>query len=1093
MASLMNYQDGNAAMLMLETQQRAIGTKTAAANGDTSSGEPPSSLINLGGARFHQHLPPSYEQTIQSRERHQQANHFQSQQQCPGEAAAAAGAPVRKPSSSSLNLAHEDAAALAASAAPALPAAGSDGADDIRKCGYMRKQKHGHKRFFVLRGASHLGHSRLEYYDSEKKFRNSLRFAAAGGAAAAASPPKRIICLYQCFTVNKRADSKHKYLIALYTKDDYFAIVAENEREQEEWYQALSDLMNESKRGHLDADDLEDMYGAVSPVTVFKEVWQVNVKPKGLGQTKNLTGVYRLCLSSKTLHLVKLNSETPSVSLQLMNIRRCGHSESFFFIEVGRSSSTGPGEIWMQVEDSVVAQSMHETILETMKALKAFVDFRPRSKSQSSGSNPVAFITTRRHLGNLPPSQTGLQRRSRTESVVGTPSSCKGGSAYRFRTSSEGEGTMSRPFRSATGSLIHLNMSRGSLGRQDGTGRYSRAPSGSSYHMRSASLPVSHFSYATSPVSVSSSSGHGSASDTLTQPSSASLCGSPSDGGFNSSDEYGSSPGDLRYIRVRSGTPDSLSNTPPIREESCLSEYMAMYRYRETWGGPETTRDESCDEEKVSWKQGHASRPTGAGVTVFQKTTQTTSLPEESAVAPAASPLGSNGSAFLKSGFSCYAEQPCSAKSSLCPDQHRIPPRDDGYMPMMPGVVPSQEDNYVPMQPSPRHPLPSQVQATEQTPPQQLETQGYMMMLPGTGDHPQSGEYMDMSHSFLPASGHRLSRGCHTQTLPKSPRPYSPYSSLPRSYKAPIRESHERDEYVRMRSPAKHPAAECGPSSPPDEPPSPLGSNGQSSSDRWGPRPSRLPLDRHDRCGAPGGREARNPPSSPGENINVEFGNRPAESSVFSPECAGDDYMSLEADEQPPKARSPRPSLVAPWNPPSYIRPQAGGAPADGYVEVSLGTGTRSPSGMLRQLSVAEQSEPLSRCRCSSEALLPSDSSAQAPASLYQLDDAKWLGSSTFDSVWPHVEGVTSPGAATLPVPTNVACNPNHPTCHEGPNPRDDLNYIALDLRQDRWSGHEASSPAPSTPPTTLPLSENSTYPGLDFARVDRLRSASQD
>uniref|UniRef100_A0A3P9IHL7 Insulin receptor substrate 1 n=1 Tax=Oryzias latipes TaxID=8090 RepID=A0A3P9IHL7_ORYLA len=218
----------------------------------------------------------------------------------------------------------------------------SDAVEDIRKCGYLRKQKHGHKRFFVLRAAGPLGPSRLEYYDSEKKFRT---------AAAAPSPPKRVIFLSQCFTVNKRADSKNKYLIALYTKDEYFAIVAESEQEQEDWYVAVSALMSEGKRGHVDSDDLDDGYGTVSPGTVFKEVWQVNVKPKGLGQTKNLTGVYRLCLSAKTVHLVKLNSDNPCVNLQLMNIRRCGHSESFFFIEVGRSSSIGPGEIWMQLPD----------------------------------------------------------------------------------------------------------------------------------------------------------------------------------------------------------------------------------------------------------------------------------------------------------------------------------------------------------------------------------------------------------------------------------------------------------------------------------------------------------------------------------------------------------------------------------------------------------------------------------------------------------------------------------------------------------------------------------------------------------------------
>ncbi|KAK9393431.1 insulin receptor substrate 2-B-like [Crotalus adamanteus] len=287
---------------------------------------------------------------------------------------------LRKSPSSSLCLVQEedallpgDPAALGRAGAPATPLGRSGPpvtsargcaltppasitwGDDVRKCGYLRKQKHGHKRYFVLRAESHLGPARLEYYDSEKKFKSSLRAAAAaaaGGNVALCCPsPKRVIPLYQCFTVSRRADAKHKHIIALYTKDEYFAMVAENEPEQEGWYQAISELMSQSKRGFLEQEDQTDQqlddddehYGAtLRPGTVFKEVWQVNVKPKGLGQTKNLTGVYRLCLSSKAIHLVKLNTEVPSVHLQLMNIRRCGHSENFFFIEVGRSASIGP-------------------------------------------------------------------------------------------------------------------------------------------------------------------------------------------------------------------------------------------------------------------------------------------------------------------------------------------------------------------------------------------------------------------------------------------------------------------------------------------------------------------------------------------------------------------------------------------------------------------------------------------------------------------------------------------------------------------------------------------------------------------------------
>lgn len=1152
-------------MLMLETQQRDTGTKAAAANGDGSAGEPPSPVINVGGgggsgSRFHQHLPPSnhlhLHHHLLSHHHPPKDHHYQlAPQHLSGESIAESAG--RKASSSSLSQVHtaeEPAASSAASStasshvyAAVNVANTSDAVDDIRKCGYLRKQKHGHKRFFVLRAASHLGPSRLEYYDSEKKFRSCLRSAAAAaasGGAVAPSPPKRVIYLYQCFTVNKRADSKNKHLIALYTKDEYFAIVAENEQEQEDWYVAVSELMSEGKKGHVDSDDLDDGYGTVTPGTVFKEVWQVNVKPKGLGQTKNLTGVYRLCLSTKTIHLVKLNSETPCVNLQLMNIRRCGHSESFFFIEVGRSSSIGPGEIWMQVDDSVVAQNMHETILETMKALKAFAEFRPRSKSQSSGSNPMPFITTRRHLGNLPPSQTGLQRRSRTESVVGTPPSSKssGASGYRFRTSSEGEGTMNRPFRSATGSLVHLNSARAHHGRQEGggsssgsgvatgnagtstgSGRYVRAIPGSSstYHARSASLPVSHFPSTTSPVSVSSSSGHGSVSDTLTRPSSASICGSPSDGGFNSSDEYGSSPGDFRYFRVRSNTPDSLGNTPPIREENCLNDYMAMGWNREVFGtsgssgnnsGGDTPRDESTsttEDERFSSssslrRRTHSfSRPAGgatggSGVAVYQKMTQTNfSLDEGSdVVLPFGSGLlrggPSSSSSSLRSDYSSCSEHSQQSRPSTLSRTEagsERPPlsssasakEDSGYMPMMCGVAASPRDtppDYMPMQPSSHsHPIshspqfhspalgPRSAQLQSQS---STDSHGYMMMLPGgsgsspspgqaspsphssssmTGasgsdsiaERPENGEYMDMS--YCSSGGRKLSNegssGYYTPGTPEgTPKSYSPYFSLPRSYKAPTRERDEKEygEYVPMSSPAKpvySSVATASTSTPekrggggsststPSHPPPPYGAHHTTAAmaDRRVVRPNRLPLGRRSFHGplrvsepstASAGTSTSVPatvsscegPSSPGEYINIEFGDHyphqqqppayPLSAQDEAPSLGSNehrhsphqDYMSVEvaADQQDSagclgKNQSPRPSLVAPWNPPSYIRPLASnpgalaspGVPAGGHwrsmgddytdMTFNLSRGERtqtSPTAMLQHLCVIE-------------------------------------------------------------------------------------------------------------------------------------------
>ncbi|XP_052008281.1 insulin receptor substrate 1-B-like [Xyrauchen texanus] len=279
--------------------------------------------------------------------------------------------------------------------------------EDVRKSGYLRKQKSMHRRYFVLRTASELGPARLEYYESEKKFRGKTPV------------PKKALALETCFNINKRADSKNKHMIVLYTRAESFVVAAENETDQEEWYQAMVELQCKSKA--LCDSAIGGDYGVPSPGPAFKEVWQVKVWPKGLGQAKNLVGIYRLCLTEKTVNFVKLNSDAAAVVLQLMNVRRCGHSENFFFVEVGRSAVTGPGEFWMQVEDSVVAQNMHETLLEAMKALSE--EFRQRSKSQSAAggagggataSNPIS-VPSRRHHPNPPPSQVGFTRRPRTE------------------------------------------------------------------------------------------------------------------------------------------------------------------------------------------------------------------------------------------------------------------------------------------------------------------------------------------------------------------------------------------------------------------------------------------------------------------------------------------------------------------------------------------------------------------------------------------------------------------------------------------------------------------------------------------------------
>lgn len=67
---------------------------------------------------------------------------------------------------------------------------------------------------------------------------------------------------------------------------------------------------------------------------VAEHVWQVTVLNRGLGNA-GLVGNYRLCLTDKTLSLIKRDCEVPQIELNLTNIRSCGNLRDFFFLEVG--------------------------------------------------------------------------------------------------------------------------------------------------------------------------------------------------------------------------------------------------------------------------------------------------------------------------------------------------------------------------------------------------------------------------------------------------------------------------------------------------------------------------------------------------------------------------------------------------------------------------------------------------------------------------------------------------------------------------------------------------------------------------------------
>lgn len=83
------------------------------------------------------------------------------------------------------------------------------------------------------------------------------------------------------------------------------------------------------------------------------QVWPVTVRPTGLGCTKSLSGESRLCLTATSLILVRVTacSDLPSLTIPLLSVRRFGHLDGSFYLELGRSAPNGPGEIWMGARD----------------------------------------------------------------------------------------------------------------------------------------------------------------------------------------------------------------------------------------------------------------------------------------------------------------------------------------------------------------------------------------------------------------------------------------------------------------------------------------------------------------------------------------------------------------------------------------------------------------------------------------------------------------------------------------------------------------------------------------------------------------------
>lgn len=196
----------------------------------------------------------------------------------------------------------------------------------------------------------------------------------------ASKKPKKSVQFSDLLFADKKYDTSERHAFSIYTKDKTITFLAQDEATMNEWLTKIkechSKLYPEFKR--------------------YEAIFEANLLDKGLAKTMNIQGQYRLALCKESLDLIPLLSTPNQISEQyielvLRSIRRCGHTDNNFYIESGRHSQIGEGDLWMALSKKSVARQLHELLLATMRLASAtdeqYLYKTPRSRSGSSGEN----------------------------------------------------------------------------------------------------------------------------------------------------------------------------------------------------------------------------------------------------------------------------------------------------------------------------------------------------------------------------------------------------------------------------------------------------------------------------------------------------------------------------------------------------------------------------------------------------------------------------------------------------------------------------------------------------------------------------------
>ena len=91
-------------------------------------------------------------------------------------------------------------------------------------------------------------------------------------------------------------------------------------------------------------------------------VWDISIKEEGIAKGTSLIGDGQLAKNGTSLVFMKKTSDDVIEEICLSSVRRSGQADSFLLLEIGRSHPIGPGELWIETQDSRTAENMYAVI-----------------------------------------------------------------------------------------------------------------------------------------------------------------------------------------------------------------------------------------------------------------------------------------------------------------------------------------------------------------------------------------------------------------------------------------------------------------------------------------------------------------------------------------------------------------------------------------------------------------------------------------------------------------------------------------------------------------------------------------------------------